>query len=246
MQNRAQGMPENQSSAPENQSAGAENQTPVRSRRGGPRPGSGRPRGSRDRLPRVEQRRKASFRELYDTEVEKNAPKIIKAAIEAATRGDSRALVDCLNRVIGPPAQKMELSGPGGTPIALQAAAPIALAMMSTDELRALVSFHKRIGLPDVEGRAVESGPSPPLSLPSPLDIDDSAAGGPPAPQAPGTDPDESAAPNSTIQADNPAPIAPESPQERHSADLDPTPDPGPIDAQDARQTPADAKEQDG
>jgi len=104
----------------------------------------GRPKGSRDKLPRV--RGKESFREMYDNEVAKNAGKIVKAAIRAATRGDSRALTDVLNRVLGQPKATLELSGPGGAPIAIQAATATALALMSTAELQALASFAAKTG----------------------------------------------------------------------------------------------------
>lgn len=239
-------MPDNQDPSVNSQVSGGDIQGPARPKHGGRRPGAGRRRGSKDKIPRIPPDRKASFRERFEEAAVKNWDRVVDALVEAAARGDTRAGVEFFNRVLGPSTQKVELSGPGGTPIALQAAAPIALAMMSTDELRALVAFHKRIGLPDVEGRAVESGPTPPLSLPSPLDIDDSAAGGPPAPQAPGTDPDDSAAPNSTIQADNPAPIAPESPQASPDTDPHQPAIPDPIDAQTASQTPADGTEQGG
>jgi len=105
---------------------------------------------------------------MYDNEVQKNAPRIIRAAIRQATRGDSRALVDVLNRVLGPPSQRLEVTGPGGAPLALQAAAPVALALMSTEELRALLGLQRRLGLPDVQVQAVrdliEARPSDPAA----------------------------------------------------------------------------------
>ena len=121
----------------------------------------GRPKGSRDRVPRV--RGKATFRELYDNEVEKHAPKIVKAMIRSAIRGDSRAQTDLANRILGKPADQVQLSGPGGTPLVLQAAAPLALALMSTEELRALAGLQVKLGL----GQVIDLEPQPANPAPS-------------------------------------------------------------------------------
>lgn len=117
--------------------------------------GRGRPKGSKDILPRIVAPRRRSFRELYDSEVEKHAPKLVKALIKAALRGDSRAQVDLANRVLGKPKETVELSGPGGAPLALQAAAPVALALMTTEELRALAALNRRLGVPDIEAAPI-------------------------------------------------------------------------------------------
>jgi len=128
----------NQISTPINQSAKPKN--------GGRRPGAGRPLGSKDKVPQVTKRRRASFREAWDNQLERHAPHIVAAYFRAGIRGDSRILLDLANRILGKPTESIELSGPGGAPIAIQAATATALALMSTAELQALASFAAKTG----------------------------------------------------------------------------------------------------
>jgi hypothetical protein len=135
----------------ENQSeTSADNQT-APPKRGGRRAGAGRKRGVANKLPRVSPRVKKTFNELWKDGVLEHGPAMLRAYFRGGRRGDPKILLDFGNRVMGRPRESIELSGPGGTPLLLQTAAPVALALMSTEELRALASLQTRLGLPDIE-----------------------------------------------------------------------------------------------
>jgi hypothetical protein len=100
----------------------------------------------------------------------------MRAYFARAEKGDTRAGADILARMIGPAPQRVEVSGPGGSPVQLQSMAPIALALMSTAQLQALQAFHSRLGLePAIDAElapAAEPGqPEPAASaVPGPSD----------------------------------------------------------------------------
>lgn len=195
-------------------------------------------------MPRVAPVRKKSFHEAWDNELEKHGPAIVKAYFNAAKRGDSKILLDLGNRILGKPRESIELSGPGGAPIALQAAAPIALALMSSEELRALAGFQSRLGLPDVEliaghatrseqpntaeeepdDQTAEPGPTSPVpllpslpALPAPQPVSHQ----PNRPTSAGTEDTE----HTTHNPEQPAPLPPEGDNE----DIDGQDDAGPV-----------------
>jgi hypothetical protein len=116
-----------------------------RSRHGGWRPGAGRKRGAVDRVRREPRPVREAFGALYARRMQEESAAIVEAAVTASRSGDNRVLLDTLNRFLGRPVQAVEVSGPGGTPVRLQALAATALALMSTQELRALESFNDRI-----------------------------------------------------------------------------------------------------
>lgn len=119
--------------------------TPSRTGRGGPRPGGGRPKGAKDTQPRLSRANKRTFRERYETAVEKNARQLIDAAIKAGTRGDSRMLLDMVTRFVGPARTSLEISGPNGAPLQLQAMTAAALVSLTDAQLDALAAFHAQL-----------------------------------------------------------------------------------------------------
>lgn len=174
----------------ENQTGPAASEPAARPGRGGRRPGAGRPKGARDISPRV----RMDARSVFSRIAERRFPRIVAAYVRRAEQGDTRAGQDLLNRIIGPAPQRVEVSGPGGAAIAVQQLAPVALALMSTDELRALATFHRRLGLLppalaiDVApGPPEEPGPdAPPTAPSSPLSLTPSElTRAPRAPQGP-------------------------------------------------------------
>lgn len=135
--------------------------TPKRGR-GGPRPGSGRPKGAKDKTKRLSQKYKATFAERYREQVEIHADKLIQAAITAGTRGDSRMLLDMVTRFVGPARTAVEVSGPNGAPLQLQAMTAAALVSLTDAQLDALSQLHQDLGLV----ASVDPGSSLPLSSP--------------------------------------------------------------------------------
>lgn len=136
----------------------------TKSKRGGYRPGGGRPKGAKDKQQRLSPKLKASFAEAYKTKVEENAERLIDAAINAGTRGDSRMLLDMISRFVGPARSSLELSGPNGAPLQLQAMAAAALVGLSDAQLDALESFHAALQPASSGDRALPLPPLSPLS----------------------------------------------------------------------------------
>jgi hypothetical protein len=98
----------------------------------------------------------------------------MRAYFKRAEAGDTRAGADILARMIGPAPQRVEVSGPGGSPVQLQSMAPIALALMSTAQLQALQAFHSRLGLePAIDAELA------PAAEPGQLEPEASAVPGP-------------------------------------------------------------------
>ena len=116
-------------------------------RRGGARPGSGRPPGP-ERLPRIPTKIKEQFAVQYKREMRAFAGEFFAAYKRAIQAGDSKILIDAANRLMGRPVTSVELSGPGGQPIRMQAAAAVALALSDPVQMAALEAF-SRIVAPD-------------------------------------------------------------------------------------------------
>ena len=57
-----------------------------------------------------------AFAVRYRRRMEEEALPIIEAAVRACKAGDSKVLLDTLNRFLGRPVQALEVIGPGGTP----------------------------------------------------------------------------------------------------------------------------------
>jgi len=130
-------------------------QLPTRPGRGGARRGAGRPRGVTDSHPRFPTEVKQSFAELYRTRIDAEAPAILNAVITSAKGRDSRIIVDLLNRLLGRPALALEISGPGGAPVRLQAMTAVVLAQLSEAEFEVIESLNKRLlGAPGLAGAA--------------------------------------------------------------------------------------------
>jgi hypothetical protein len=68
---------------------------------------------------------------------------------KAILAGDSKILVDAANRLMGRPVTSVELSGPGGQPVRIQAAAAVALALSDPAQLSALAAFSRLVVPPD-------------------------------------------------------------------------------------------------
>ena len=113
--------------------------------RGGARPGAGRPRGRKDSEPRFEPRTKRSFLAQFHERIEGNADAIIGAYLTACLAGDARVIVDLMNRLLGKPATTVELSGPGGNAVRLEAVTQAALAQLTGDDLAALGTLNARL-----------------------------------------------------------------------------------------------------
>jgi hypothetical protein len=79
----------------------------------------------------------------------------MRAFWRAIDAGDSKILKDTLDRVLGRPVTAIELSGPGGGPLRVQAASVVALALAAPEQLAALEAF-SRLVLPP--GDADEDG----------------------------------------------------------------------------------------
>jgi len=77
--------------------------------RGGTKPGAGRPKGAIS----LETKRKQAFEKLFISEVNKNKKPLIEALMAKAISGDVKALVDVLNRIIGKPTEKLDLTSKG-------------------------------------------------------------------------------------------------------------------------------------
>ena len=86
-----------------------------------------------------------TFAQAFSEQLAKKQDKVIEALFTAAIAGDSRILVDLVNRVLGRPTQSIELSGPGGTPLRLQAVTQAALAQLSPSDLDALDRLQARL-----------------------------------------------------------------------------------------------------
>jgi len=119
-----------------------------RSAHGGYRPGAGRKRGSPDRTPRESRPVREEFGSLYRRRMREESAAIVEAAVVASRSGDHRILLDTLARHMGRPVQSLEVSGPGGSPIRLQAMTAVVLAQMSDAELDALESLNRRLVAP--------------------------------------------------------------------------------------------------
>jgi hypothetical protein len=117
----------------------------IRPGRGGARPGAGRPKGKRDSEPRFEPRTKRTFLEQFHEQIEGNADAIISAYLTACLAGDARVIVDLMNRLLGKPATAIELSGPGGHPVRLEAMTQAALAQLTSAELDALSALNAKL-----------------------------------------------------------------------------------------------------
>ncbi|MHA1210820.1 MAG: hypothetical protein ACTSSH_00015 [Candidatus Heimdallarchaeota archaeon] len=77
--------------------------------RGGTKPGAGRPKGAIS----LETKRKQAFEKLFISEVNKNKKPIIEALMKKSKEGDVRALTDILNRIVGKPTEKLDLTSKG-------------------------------------------------------------------------------------------------------------------------------------
>ena len=131
-----------------------------------------------------------SAADVFDNLARRRAGRVMRAYFKRAEAGDTRAGQDLLNRIIGPAPQRLEVSGPNGSAIQLQQAAPLALSLMTQAELLAIQAFQRRLGLeapavdaqvvepddrspgeaPEAASAIVEPGQSPPP--PSPLLLD--------------------------------------------------------------------------
>jgi len=108
---------------------------------------TGRPPGPAT-MPRIPSAVKERFAEQYKREMRAFAGEYFKAYKKAIQSGDSKIIIDAGNRLMGRPVTSVELSGPGGQPIRLQAAAAVALALSDPAQLSALAAF-SRLVAPD-------------------------------------------------------------------------------------------------
>ena len=140
--------------------------------RGGYREGAGRPVGVIETRPRqrIPPPVRKGLAAEYKAQVVKDADgaqRVMRAWWKAIDSGDSRILKDTLDRVMGRPVTAIELSGPGGGPLLVQAASLVALSLASPEQLDALTAFSRLVAPPDddsdeVAGELVEaSGPEP-------------------------------------------------------------------------------------
>ena len=118
-----------------------------RNSHGGARPGAGRPPGP-DKYPRIPAGLKESFQAQFKREMRLYFSDFLTSYKAAIKAGDSKILVDAANRLMGRPVTSVELSGPGGEPIRVKAAAVIALALSDPAQMAALEAF-SRLVAPD-------------------------------------------------------------------------------------------------
>ena len=127
---------------------------PTKPKQGGKRPGAGRKKGSTlEKLgayrhvtasmpaPKV----RSSFAAYYRDQVSAHLAPLTAQAIRMALAGDSRMLIDTLDRYLGRAPQSLEVSGPQGGPIRLQQVSLIALAQLSADQIAALDTLAQRL-----------------------------------------------------------------------------------------------------
>lgn len=110
-----------------------------------PRNKGGRPKGAKTL--KVTGWLRHDLETTFNAEAARSGARVIRAYFDRAVKGDTRAGQDILTRMIGPAPQRVEVSGPGGSPVAVQQLAPVALALMSTEQLAALAAFHRGLGL---------------------------------------------------------------------------------------------------
>jgi len=134
---------------------------------------AGRPLGSKDkhrRIVRTAQER-ITFAQAYQAAQARYGARIVRKAFQMAMKGDSRMLVDALNRLMGMPRQSLEVSGPGGQPIRVQAMAGVVLAQLDEGELRGLEALNARLAQavePQPALLPAQSGPVEPQPEPEP------------------------------------------------------------------------------
>jgi len=138
---------------------------------------NGRPPGRREtqpRAPRLDPKIRESFIEVYRRQVESNAQRLVRKSLQMALKGDSRMIIDIFDRYLGKAIQSIELSGPGGGPLRLQAMTAVALAQLDEGELRALEALNQRlaqatepqpVALLPAQSVSVESQPDPEVGI---------------------------------------------------------------------------------
>jgi hypothetical protein len=115
-------------------------------------------------IPRKPTRTMRSFQEEFNAGLATNQSKVIAALFRNACAGDSKILIELTNRVLGRVPDRVELSGPGGAPIRLQALASVALSQLSSSELAALDALQSRLQLPAAT-QVIDIIPSPDIDI---------------------------------------------------------------------------------
>jgi hypothetical protein len=79
--------------------------------KGGPRKGSGRPKGRKNTFPEVKKGARLDAQALYRQRVEKELQPLLAATMKAAKAGNVQMLRDVWDRFIGKPIERLEHSG---------------------------------------------------------------------------------------------------------------------------------------
>lgn len=141
--------------------------------RGGYREGAGRPPGVIETRPRmrIPPDVKKGLAAEYKAQVVKSpdgAARVMRAWWKAIDAGDPKIIKDTLDRVMGRPVTAIELSGPGGGPLRIQAASLVALSLAPPEQLAALEAFSRLVVPPgdDSDEVAGELGEGEPVEAP--------------------------------------------------------------------------------